>query len=94
MSFSHCSLPKLTLTLVAVIFVIGGCQRQNENILSEEEASQLLDRYMETINNVDMDLIDEIISPDYVLRSPMFPRADSRNRRIQSHGHQHRGHLS
>ncbi len=73
MSFSHCSLPKLTLTLVAVIFVIGGCQRQNENILSEEEASQLLDRYMETINNVDMDLIDEIISPDYVLRSPMFP---------------------
>jgi len=33
----------------------------------------LLDRYMETINNVDMDLIDEIISPDYVLRSPMFP---------------------
>ena len=73
MSLSHCSLPKLTLTLVAVIFVIGGCQRQNENILSEEEASQLLDRYMETINNVDMDLIDEIISPDYVLRSPMFP---------------------
>ena len=37
MSLSHCSLPKLTLTLVAVIFVIGGCQRQNENILSEEE---------------------------------------------------------
>ncbi len=62
MSLSHCSLPKLTLTLVAVIFVIGGCQRQNENILSEEEASQLLDRYMETINNVDMDLIDESTS--------------------------------
>ena len=73
MFLSHCSLPKLTLSLVAVIFVIGGCQRQNENILSAEEASQLLDRYMETINNVDMDLIDEIISPDYVLRSPMFP---------------------
>ncbi len=73
MSLSHCSLPKLTLTLVVVILVIGGCQRQNENALSEEEASQLLDRYMETMNNADMDLIDEIISPDYVLRSPMFP---------------------
>ena len=73
MSLSHCSLPKLILTLTMVILTIGGCQRQNENILSEEEASQLLDRYMDTINNVDMDLIEEIISPDYVLRSPMFP---------------------
>ena len=61
------------LLLVSSLSVSSGCQSERENEISEEEASILLDRYMETMNNADMALIDEIISPEYVLRSPMFP---------------------
>jgi len=40
----------------------------------KKKAKVLLDRYMETMNNADLDLVDKIISPDFVLRTPFFPQ--------------------
>ncbi len=64
---------KRFLLIALVVGVVAGCQPTSENVISDAEARVLLDRYMETINKADMELIDEIISPDFVLHSPMFP---------------------
>ncbi len=49
------------------------CQQQAKNAFTEKEAKVFLDRYMETMNRADLDLVDEIIAPEFVLRSPFFP---------------------
>lgn len=63
-------------TLFLIIMALGfstGCQAPASEGLTVEEATTLGIRYMDTMIHADMDLIDEIISPDFVLRSPFFP---------------------
>jgi len=58
---------------LSLLFFSVGCRQQPEDAFTEIEAKVFLDRYMETMNNADMDLIDKILSPDFVLHTPFFP---------------------
>jgi steroid delta-isomerase-like uncharacterized protein len=49
------------------------CQKQAKVAITEEQAKVLMDRYMETMNEADLALVDEIIAPAFVLRSPLLP---------------------
>ncbi|GMQ82966.1 MAG: hypothetical protein BMS9Abin05_2436 [Rhodothermia bacterium] len=74
MSLPSKLIPGLGIFIVAsTLFISFGCQSSIDTEITYEEASVLLDRYMETMTESDMALIDEIISPEFVLRSPMFP---------------------
>lgn len=79
MSLPSNLIPRLGFARLGIVIIVSslcfsfGCQPTTENEITDDEASILLDRYMETMNEADMALIDEIISPEYVLRSPMFP---------------------
>ncbi len=83
MTLPYNLIPRPGIARLGIVFIVGslffsfGCQPAAENVISDEEAGILLDRYMETMNEADMALIDEIISPEFVLRSPMFPDAIS-----------------
>jgi steroid delta-isomerase-like uncharacterized protein len=58
--------------LLILLFSVG-CQQRGGNTITDDDAKILMDQYMETINRADMDLIDQIISPDFVLRTPLLP---------------------
>jgi steroid delta-isomerase-like uncharacterized protein len=67
------------LTKIAFIFTLVllgfsfSCQQQAKYVFTEKEAKVFMDRYMETMNRADLDLVDEIISPEFVLRTPLLP---------------------
>lgn len=65
---------KITLlnTLLLLCFSFS-CQKQAKRVFTEEDAKVLMDQYMETMNRTDLDLVDEIIAPEFVIRSPLFP---------------------
>ncbi len=74
MSKRFISIPRYGIVVIVSLLCFSfGCQSRVENQITDEEARILLDRYMQTMNEADMALIDEIISPEFVLRSPMFP---------------------
>lgn len=58
----------IPLVLLCLSF---SCQQQAKGPITEQQAKVLMDRYMETIN--DPALIDEIIAPEFVIRSPFLP---------------------
>jgi len=60
----------ITLVLFCLFF---SCQQQAKNAFTEKEAKVFMDRYMETMNEADLDLVDEIIAPEFVLRTPLLP---------------------
>lgn len=60
------------ITLVLLCFSFS-CQQQAKKAITEEQAKVLMDRYMETMNEADLALVDEIIAPDFVIRSPFLP---------------------
>jgi len=62
----------LVVSLILLILSFG-CQQQAIVGITEEEAKVLMDRYMETMNKPNFDLIDEIFSPEFVLRTPVLP---------------------
>lgn len=62
--------PVITFVLLCFSF---SCQQQVEEAITEEDAKVLLDRYMETMNETNLALVDEILDPEFVLRSPLFP---------------------
>ncbi len=68
------SLTKITflITLFLLCFSFS-CQQQAKDVFTEKEAKVFMDRYMETMNRADLDLVNEIISPEFVLRTPFFP---------------------
>lgn len=49
------------------------CQQQTKDVLTEEEAKVLMDQYMDTMNKNNLDLVDEIIAPEFVMHSAFFP---------------------
>lgn len=67
-------LTKTTFIIILILLCFSfSCQQQAKNVFTEKEAKAFMDRYMETMNKADLDLVDEIISPEFVLRSPFFP---------------------
>lgn len=60
------------LVLVFSCFSIN-CQQQAKRQITEQEAKALMDRYMEATNKVNLALIDEVCSPEFVLHTPAFP---------------------
>ncbi len=60
----------VTLVLLCLSF---SCQQQAKEPITEQQAKVLMDRYMETMNRADLALVDEIIAPKFVIRSPFFP---------------------
>ena len=60
------------IILVLICFTCS-CEQQLSNTLTEEEAKIIMDKYMRTINEADLDLVDEIIAPGFELHSPFFP---------------------
>jgi steroid delta-isomerase-like uncharacterized protein len=61
------------LFLIPFILLFLSCQPKEEKSLTEEEATVILNRLMETLSNTDTVLVDEIIHPDCVLRYPILP---------------------
>ena len=59
------------IILILICFTCS-CEQQPSSTLTEEEAKIILDKYMETINGADLDLVDEIIAPGFELHSPFF----------------------
>jgi steroid delta-isomerase-like uncharacterized protein len=69
------TLTKITFPITLfLLFLSFGCQQKAKDVLTEKEAKVLLDRYMETMNKADLDLVDKIISTDFVLRTPLLPK--------------------
>jgi steroid delta-isomerase-like uncharacterized protein len=71
-SNSHYTTAFFTIALFFMCFSFS-CQQKAKEAFTEHEAKAFLDRYMETMNKADMQLVDEIISPDFVLRTPFLP---------------------
>ena len=61
------------ITLVLLCFSFS-CQKQVKEQITEEEAKVLMNRYMEATNKANLALIDEVCSPDFVLRTPASPK--------------------
>lgn len=60
------------ITLFSLCFSFN-CQQQTKDVLTEEEAKVLMDQYMDTMNKNDLDLVNEIIAPEFVMHSAFFP---------------------
>ncbi len=57
---------------IIILSIIISCQLPRDQI-TDEEAKVLMDRYMDTMIKTDLALVDEIIAPDFVIRSPFLP---------------------
>ena len=64
---------KLFLFLILALALMLACQHKEDQSLTEEEATVILNKLMETVSNADTTLVDEIIHPDCVLRYPLLP---------------------
>lgn len=60
------------IPLVILLCFTFNCQKGEEGI-TEEEAKFLMDRYMQVVNTSDVALADEILAPEFELRSPILP---------------------
>jgi steroid delta-isomerase-like uncharacterized protein len=49
------------------------CQQQGTDEITREEAQALLDRYLEIFNQGNTDLAEEVLAPEFVLKSPLLP---------------------
>jgi len=59
--------------LIPIILLFLTCQPTEEQVLTEEEATVLLNRFMETVTNTDTTLAEEMLHPDCVFRYPLLP---------------------
>jgi len=62
----------LAVTLVLLGFSLG-CQQQAQLGLTEEEAEALFEPYLETFNEGNLALVEDVIDPNYVLHHCGFP---------------------
>jgi len=61
------------LLLVLILVLIISCQPKEEQILTKEEATILLNRFMKTVINTDTTLAEEMLHPECVFRYPLLP---------------------
>ena len=70
---------RFNITNILIIFVMMcftiSCEQKSSNVLTEEEAKIIMDKYMETLNGPNLEMVDEIIAPEYELHSPAIPEA-------------------
>ncbi|MBT8387389.1 MAG: ester cyclase [Ignavibacteria bacterium] len=59
--------------ITPILLLFLSCQPTKEQVLTEEEATALLNRFMETVMNADTTLAAEMLHPDCVLRYPLLP---------------------
>ncbi len=59
--------------LIPFLVLLISCQPKEEQVLTEEEATILLNRFMETVTNTDTTLAEEMLHPDCVFRYPLLP---------------------
>lgn len=64
---------KTFLFLVLILVLILSCQPPKEKVVTEEEATVLLNRFMETVTNTDTTLAEELLHPDCEFRYPLLP---------------------
>ena len=64
---------KIFLLLIPILVLFLSCQSKEEQILTEQEAKDILNKLMQTVRNVDTTLVDENLHPDCVLRYPLLP---------------------
>ena len=64
---------KIFLFLVLVLLLFLSCQSKDDQVMTEEEATVLLNRFMETVTNTDTTLAEKILHPDCVFRYPLLP---------------------
>ena len=64
---------KIFLYLIPILVLLVSCQPKEDQILTEEEATTLLNRFMETVTNSDTTLAEEMLHPDCVFRYPLLP---------------------
>ena len=65
---------KIFLFLIPILVLLISCQPKEDQILTEEEAKVILDRFMQTVMNADTVLAEEILHPDCVLSYPILPK--------------------
>ena len=64
---------KMSFMMIPIFLLILSCQPKVNPSLTEEEATAILNKLMETLSNADTTLVDEIIHPDCVLSYPLLP---------------------
>lgn len=64
---------KIIFIVLVLICSSFSCQQQAKDAFTEKATKIFMDRYMETLNRADLDLVDEIIAPEFVMHSPFFP---------------------
>ena len=64
---------KIFLFLIPILVLFITCQPKEDQVMTEEEATVLLNRFMETVTNTDTTLAEEILHPDCVFRHPLLP---------------------
>ena len=62
----------ILITFILMCLTLS-CTKQSSDALTEEDAKIILEQYMQTINGADLEMIDQIIDPDFELHSPFFP---------------------
>ena len=62
---------KIFLLLVLILVLVLSCQPTKEQVLTEEEATAILNRFMDTM--ADTTLAEEILHPDCVFHYPLLP---------------------
>ncbi len=64
---------KIILFLIPILVLFITCQPKENQVMTEEEAKVLLNRFMETMTNADTTLAEEMLHPDCVFRYPLLP---------------------
>ena len=64
---------RLFLSQILFLLLILACQPTKQQVMTDEEATALLNRFMETIMYADTTYVEEIIHPNCVLRYPVLP---------------------
>jgi steroid delta-isomerase-like uncharacterized protein len=64
---------KIFLFLIPILILFITCQPKEDQVMTEGEATVLLNRFMETVINTDTTLAEEMLHPDCVFRYPLLP---------------------
>ncbi len=63
----------MIILLVCLLCFAFSCQKQVKKGITEEEAKFLMDNYMAVFNEANLAKADEILAPEFELRSPIRP---------------------
>lgn len=64
---------KIILYLTPILILVLSCEPTKKQVVTDEEATILLNRFMETMIKADTTLAEELLHPDCVFRYPLLP---------------------